>query len=139
MRRKDVNSGREHRGERVAVGTIAPNGPDFQVLCPSLPISLSLKVEGVSYCVGSGGNLVHSNLKWVEQEYFTGLSVTSSLVLTCVAAHCIFQVSVYVCSEVNICWCGWSLISLIPGAICLIASTRKQTVPYWYRKTSIYP
>lgn len=30
IRRKDVNSGREHEGERVAVGTIAPNGPEFQ-------------------------------------------------------------------------------------------------------------
>lgn len=30
IRRKDGNSGREHEDERVAVGTIAPNEPDFQ-------------------------------------------------------------------------------------------------------------
>lgn len=30
IRRKDVNLGREHEGERVAVGIIAPNRPEFQ-------------------------------------------------------------------------------------------------------------
>lgn len=57
IRRKDINSGREYEGERVAAGTVAPNRPDFQVLCPSLLTALSLKVEGTTYCVGSGGNL----------------------------------------------------------------------------------
>lgn len=103
IRRKDVNSGRQHEDERVAVGTIAPNGPDFQVLCPSLLTALSLKAEGVTYWAGSGGTLANKSLQWVKQGYFTGHRGIRFPALTYAAALCIFQVSGYGSSEVNIC------------------------------------
>lgn len=61
------------------------------------------EAEGITYWAGSGGTLANKSLQWEKQGYFTGHSGIRFPALTYAAALCIFQVSGYGSSEVNIC------------------------------------